>query len=210
MFSEKEVPEWAQILDDADLPHVYYITFSGIFTLFFSLVFPWTITYYLSKFLVSHIIPKADGGEEAIAFVIDHFLPELKVAVQDVEVSHANKKSLIFKVIGCLMKIGYAFMWQEFFIPLKFLYNPIMLPLGAKLLPDINELSARISGFPQTDANVNTSHNVYPGDDKCRSYSPHSLWHEASANGLLEIVFVADFMNKILTETSMANPEMFM
>jgi len=89
------------------------------------------------------------------------------------------------------------------------LYNPIILPLAAKLLPDVNELSARISGTPNTDINVNTSHNVYPGDSQCRGYSPHSLWHEASANGLLEIVFCADFMNKILSETKLASPEMF-
>lgn len=89
------------------------------------------------------------------------------------------------------------------------MYNPILQPLGAKLLPDLNELSKRISGVPQTDDNVEYSHNVYPGDSQCRGYSPHALWHEASANGLLEIVFIGDFMNKMLTETKMENPEMF-
>jgi len=77
------------------------------------------------------------------------------------------------------------------------------------ITPDINELSTRISQLPQTDQNVVNSKNVYPGDDKCRGYSPHSLWHEESANGLLEIVFIGDLMNKILTKTKVEHPEMF-
>lgn len=81
--------------------------------------------------------------------------------------------------------------------------------LGAFLTPDINALSARISGVPQTDENVNKSFDVYPGDDQCRGYSPHALWHEESANGLLEIVFIGDFMHKVLTKTKAEHPEMF-
>jgi len=62
-------------------------------------------------------------------------------------------------------------------------------------------MSTRISQIPQTDENVVKSHNVYPGDDQCRGHSPHALWHEESANGLLEIVFLGDFMHKILSKT---------
>lgn len=40
MFTEKPVPEWAEILDTADLPHVYYITFAATIGLMFSLVLP--------------------------------------------------------------------------------------------------------------------------------------------------------------------------
>jgi len=39
--------------------------------------------------------------------------------------------------------------------------------------------------------------NVYPGDMKCRLQSPHALWHEESANGLLEVIFLGDKMNQI-------------
>jgi len=70
-------------------------------------------------------------------------------------------------------------------------------------------MSTRISQIPQTDENVVKSKNVYPGDEQCRGYSPHALWHEESANGLLEIVFLGDFMNKILSKTKLENPEMF-
>merc|ERR1711935_255942 len=126
MFSEKEVPEWAEILDTADLPHIYFITFAALIATGFSLILPWTLTYYAIKFLAGALIPKEDA-----AFVVDHYLPELHDAVKNIVVSHDNQKSLVFRFIGMLIKIGYSFMWQEFFIPLKFLYNPIFLPIGA-------------------------------------------------------------------------------
>ena len=204
MFSEKEVPEWAEILDTADLPHVYFITFAALVGTSFSLVMPWTLAYFFVKFLAELIIPKEDA-----AFIVDHYLPELKTAISGIVVSHEDKKSLVFRFIGMIIKIIYAFMWQEFFIPLDFLYNDITLPIGAKLLPDVNELASKISGVPQTDVNVNTSKNVYPGDAQCRGYSPHALWHEASANGLLEIVFLCDYINKILTTPAIENLEIF-
>jgi hypothetical protein len=61
-----------------------------------------------------------------------------------------------------------------------------------------NRWSSDLSGIPQTDEAVITSVDLYPGVAFCRSYSPHSLWHEESANGLLELVFMADSVNNIL------------
>jgi hypothetical protein len=40
---------------------------------------------------------------------------------------------------------------------------------------------------------------VYPGDAQCRLSSPHAIWHEESAIGLLEIMFFADKLNEIFT-----------
>lgn len=114
------------------------------------------------------------------------------------KLTHEDSKSVAYKFIGMIMKIIYAFLWQEFFIPLTWLYNDVGVGLGAKFMPDWNDLANRISGTPQTDDNVTTATNVYPGDSQCRGSSAHALWHEESANGLLEIVFLADFVNSIL------------
>ena len=67
-------------------------------------------------------------------------------------------------------------------------------------MPHYNALSTQISGFPETDDAVTNAKNLYPGDSKCRSHSPHALWHEESANGLLEIVFTADFVHGLITK----------
>jgi len=70
------------------------------------------------------------------------------------------------------------------------------------LLPYVNRLADHISGIPQTDEAVRTSTNVYPGDQRCRSYQAHSVWHEESSSGLLELTFMADYINKVLTTKS--------
>jgi len=106
MFSEKEVPQWAEFLDNADLPHVYFITFAAMIATGVSLVFPWFVTQFVISKLCSVLVPP-----EAAAFIDDHFLPELSVAVKNVKVAHEDAKELGMKALGMLIKIGWAFTW---------------------------------------------------------------------------------------------------
>lgn len=98
-----------------------------------------------------------------------------------------------------MIKLLYATVWQEHLIPLNKIYNPMDIGIGAILLPYVNHLADYISGIPQTDEAVKSSRNVYPGDEHCRSYQAHSIWHEESSSGLLELTFLADHINKVLT-----------
>jgi len=61
MFSEKPVGEWAEVLDNADLPHVYFITFAALIATVFSMIVPWTACYWLIRELAYLIIPKEDA-----------------------------------------------------------------------------------------------------------------------------------------------------
>jgi len=106
MFSEKEVPQWAQLLDEADLPHVYFITFAALIVTGFSLMFPWFVTEFIAKKLCSVLIPA-----DAYAFITDHYLPELHDAVVNVKIAHEDAKELGMRFIGMLIKIGWAFAW---------------------------------------------------------------------------------------------------
>jgi len=102
--------------------------------------------------------------------------------------------------LGMIMKIGYAFAFQEEMPPIPFLWKRIPNEIGGLLLPAWNKLASDISGVPQLDDNVTQSIDVYPGDFKCRGYSPHALWHEESANGLLEIALLADYFNGVVAK----------
>ena len=72
--------------------------------------------------------------------------------------------------------------------------------MGALLLPAWNKLANHIAGptLPELDEYVNQSMQVYPGDSKCRGYSPHALWHEESASGLWEITMLCDYANGLI------------
>ena len=106
MFSEKPVPQWAEFLDNADLPHVYFITFAALIATGVSLVLPWFITQFVISKLCSVLVPP-----EAAAFIDDHYLPELHDAVKNIVVDHEDAKELAFKAAGMLVKIGWAFTW---------------------------------------------------------------------------------------------------
>ena len=83
--------------------------------------------------------------------------------------------------------------------------HDLLISIGGALLPDVNAFANSFSKFPQTDSNVENSFEVYPGDVHCRHYSPHAIWHEESANGLLEIVFLTDAINGILLSKKTSN-----
>ena len=143
MFYEKPVTEWAQVLDTVDLPHVYFITFAALISTVFSLTMPFWIASWLITLLSDAIIPK-----EAAQFIQGHYLPELGEAVKDISLSFSGRLDLLRKFSGMLLKILYAFMWQEFFVPLGFLYNPVGLWFGATLMPAWNWFASGVSGFP--------------------------------------------------------------
>lgn len=69
-----------------------------------------------------------------------------------------------------LMKILFAFCYQEHYIPVPSLWGPMALDIAAYILPYFNKIADDISKFPEYDPNVKNSKNVYPGDAYCRSY----------------------------------------
>ena len=44
--------------------------------------------------------------------------------------------------------------------------------------------------------------DVYPGDTYCRAHQAHAIWHEQSANALLDVVLLADHINSILSKAT--------
>ena len=192
-FKDKPVSDWGEIIDTAEYPHEYMMTFAAMISLVFGLCFPWPVTVFLIDKLAYALIPRANAD-----FIVDSYLPELRAATESISLSTKTKRTLLAKFTGMLMKIIWAFLWQEKFVNFPILYHPVTLSLGAALTPHWNGLSTWLSGFAQTDASINEMKNVYPGDSHCRTFSPHSLWHEESANGLLEIAFLADYIYSIL------------
>ena len=97
--------------------------------------------------------------------------------------------------VGVIIKILFAFLYQEKELPgfiTGFFDRPVMIRIGAWLIPFVNGLADALTGFKQTDHDVNHSIDVYPGHSFCKNDQPHSIWHEVSANGLLDLVYLCD------------------
>jgi len=78
LFSEKPVSEWAEILDNVDLPIVKEITFAALLTTISGLLLPQFIHYYFIKKLAYAIIPNIPLASITDAdFVVNNYLPEL-------------------------------------------------------------------------------------------------------------------------------------
>ena len=68
------------------------------------------------------------------------------------------------------------------------------------LMPAANRLANLLTGFQHSDQAVQEcADSVYPAAARCRleDQAPHSKWHEMSANGLLDLVFLADDMRSL-------------
>lgn len=104
-------------MEDADLPSNYYITFAAILSTVFSLVLPWFLTQW-SITKLAHLIIPAEAD-----FLITNYLPELRDAVSSVHTTLEEKKNIAGMFFGMIIKILYAFLWQEHFIPITNVYK---------------------------------------------------------------------------------------
>jgi len=143
-------------------------------------------------------------GEEDADFVYNVYNPQIALALKDIKtrIPHDEIVTMGRRVVGTLMKIVFVFCFQEEMPPIPFLWKPLSNNIAALILPTWNKIADHISGTPQLDEWVTQSIDVYPGDDTCRGYSPHALWHEESANGLLEITLLCDYFNGVVQKYS--------
>ena len=84
--------------------------------------------------------------------------------------------------------------------------DPEVNILGAAAIVTINKLADSLEDFPTLDmalqtGNISpcnitpwyiTGYGTYPGDSWCNPQEPHSKWHVESANGLMDLMMLAD------------------
>ena len=196
MFYEKPVPQWAQVLDTADVPHDYYITFAATISAIMMLSIPHFISVPALKLLYSYgLATKPD----ILDFMENDFIPEFKKETRFKFLSLSERKEVFLKLAAVLIKMLWAFTWQEHVFPfMSFLYNPYGQYIGFSITPLINAFANKLSGFAQTDHATLSSQHTFPGDYFCNLDTPHSIWHMQSGDGFLELVFLTDYIHKLL------------
>ena len=128
------------------------------------------------------------------------YMPDATSTIAKINVSTADSFEVFKKLMGTLIKLIWAFSWQEEFMPfLEPVYDkPTIRGFLAGLTPYVNSLASKINGFPQTESTMASGQNIYPGSTFCDKDSPHALWHEQSANGFVELMLWADFYYGVL------------
>jgi len=194
LFENTPVEEWTQAILDVDMPD-YMLTFSGLVSTFLTLLLDDT----LADIAIPALMDLFSLPDEQREFVFDHYLPEIRNATSLIELSEEEKAELQGNIASTLIKLIYAFLWQEYVITdSAFLLNPITNVFGSTMIKYVNQYANSLSTFPVYDqAMQDAASNIYPGSDRCNPQEPHSKWHLESANGLLDLIFLADYINLI-------------
>lgn len=180
-------------MDKGDFPHDYFSTFGAIASTYISLLLPGFIVTPIMGVLANAILPS-----EEQTWLMQNYLPEIVKATENNSTPLTERLNLIIIFSGVLLKLIFAFVFQEKFLPIPgFETHPAIL-IGGSLIPYLNGIADSLTGFQQTDANVNESQFVYPGQAKCKHDQGHSIWHEVSANGLLDLMFFCDHMSQLI------------
>lgn len=96
-------------------------------------------------------------------------MPALKEATAHLEITQDERTSLFNKTVGTVIKLLTAFVYQEHFVPTpEIFYEKIPLEIAAVVIPYVNDMASKISGFPQTDNNLSKSKDIYPGNFQCK------------------------------------------
>lgn len=93
-------------------PREYWYTFGALW----SLVYEVTMPFWMSEKVllwVADTINLAKMKKSAYNFLFNRFYPESKSLVENVRINFWQVPIILSKFIGVLMKIGWAFVWQE-------------------------------------------------------------------------------------------------
>jgi len=189
-ITNKSVPQWVPAMTQSDYPNNYRATFGAIVITMIGLGFPAFVANPLNKFLVNTLL----GDDADSEFLLNYYLPELNTVV--VGASGVHVVDVLTRGVGVIIKLLYAFSFQEKVIPWEFFKKPFVIKLGGHNIKNVNEIADALTGFEQSDWNTIHSKDLYPGQDTCKYQQGHSIWHEVAANGLLDLVFLCDYVNK--------------
>ena len=152
------VTSWVRILDEANFQKDYFTTFSAIVAFFVNLLFPEIVT----ELIVGFLLKVFWGNGTRRDFIMQQYLPRVQAQTSNVHLGIWQKVDVSKKIIGVLIKLGYAFLFQEHFIKhdLKlpqvtaFFDQPLQTNIGSLMIPLVNLVSDSLTGFPQTDIEV--------------------------------------------------------
>jgi len=189
IFNTKDVTEWTPAFHDTDIPSIQFI-FSGILTHLMVLDFGTNTTITIAKPLMDLF----GVDEESRTFIFDHYLPKLDAQISHIQLSVLEKAELTENTIGSIIKLLYAFFWQESIIDLGDLNtSPETNAWGAAYTPTFNMFANNFTRWDLTVEDVQMG-GGYPGHEGCNKVIPHAKWHAQTAASLADMTRLMDFV----------------
>ena len=172
-------------------PYDYFYTFAGMIVTIIFAVLPdfaanWIIVGLLNL-IFGQMLP------EVVTFFVDHYIPEIKQVLKPVKVTFQDSIDILTAFFGMLIKMLWAFLWQEQFLTPAWAFKLIPLHVGAAITPYVMAFGSKIDGIEQTSDYMVRGEDVYPGWRHCNVKSDHALWHQISADALTDLVLVVDY-----------------
>jgi hypothetical protein len=190
-----ELNDWLSALDKLDQPD-YFFTFGALIINALTLVMPDRISDGIIKLAMSLF----GLSPQAQAFLVDSYVPTIRGAMANLHLTLKEKAVLSEKFVGTVLKLLFAFVWQEGVFKYGILYDATWNVFGAHLIPAVNSLANKLTGFEHADPTIQKSEAIYPGQEWCRvkHTAPHAKWHDESANGLMDLGYLANDVKVVI------------
>jgi hypothetical protein len=157
IFISAPLASWQQHIKDLDMPN-YYFTFAAFVCYVLTLVLPADAS--LVDDIFSTLASVFNLPADAAAFIEGSFLPTLRRATSDLQLTRLERLGLGLKMTGVCIKMLYAFIWQEWVLPWQRIYGKAVNRLGAALMPAVNSLANLLTGWVHTDPVVQEAGDI--------------------------------------------------
>lgn len=141
---ERPVPEWGRAMDKGDFPHDYFTNFGAIVSNIVCLSFPNAVAKEII-YVVSNLITVLP--EDQKNWLNNEYMPEILKATKVNPISFDERIGGLRKALGVIVKIVYAFLYQEQFLPVPGFKTPFFIWLGALAVPSVTGFADFITGF---------------------------------------------------------------
>merc|ERR1711865_411304 len=132
-------------------------------------------------------------SDDVRVFITETYVQNIRGAV-DFQLTLEEKEALVPIFLGTVLKLLWAFVWQEQTFVYPFQFNAEWNLAGNLVTPSLFALANNLTKFPHNDDDYQQTKDIYPGQSHCnvKASAPHAKWHEISATGLMDLAFMSD------------------
>jgi len=185
-----EIKDWNDNLNGLDVPD-YFFTFSTIIVNALTLMLPDSVADVVINIAIGLFGNML--SDDVRVFITKTYVENVRGAI-DFQLTLPEKEALLPIFLGTVMKLLWAFVWQEQAFVYSFEFNAAWNVLGNQVTPALFSLANKLTKFPHDDLDFQKAKAIYPGQASCniKASAPHAKWHEISATGLMDLAFMSD------------------